>query len=145
MKTTTKQRVEIANPDNIKTKKDRVIARIAIRDNFSRRMERASALSARLEKLRQKLLNQRVEIAYLESIKPAQDRVIARIALWDNFSRRMERSSALSARLEDMRRQLANQNATLVTRIISSPFPGKPSARHATYSRHATARGRSRR
>ena len=53
---------------------------------------------------------QRVEIADLGGINPQKERVSALIVLRGGFSHRMEQPSASSARLEEPRRELANQN-----------------------------------
>ena len=71
---------------------------IALRDDFSRSMERQSALSVRLEQLRQELVNQqRVKVADLDAFKLKKDRVNVRIALRDTRSTKRTANSVIKA------------------------------------------------
>ena len=71
---------------------------IALRDDFSRSMERQSALSVRLEQLRQELVNQqRVKVADLDAFKLKKDRVNVRIALRDTRSTKRTANSVIGA------------------------------------------------
>ena len=109
MKTTTRAHVEVACLDGINAQKDRVNVFIALQDDFSHRMELLSALSARLGELRMELANQNVEVAELDGINPQKDRASVFIALRDDFRRRAEQLSALSARLEAVSHESVNQ------------------------------------